>query len=189
MEETFMQEKKPPRRSIGFLWVTAEEIGLFGSSYFADHPMVPEEQITAVINLDMVGRTKSPEDAKSERRGLTIVGGDTVKVIGGLQSKVLMELNNRTLEEMGLVGNYQYNDIHHPERYFYRSDHISFARKDIPVLFYSTGTHRDYHLVTDHEARLVYHKLLKMTRLCYMAGFNIAQYDGVIAVDNPMSSW
>ncbi len=189
MAEAFMQEKKPTKRSVGFLWVAAEEIGLFGSSYFAGHPMVPADQMAAVINLDMVGRTKSPEDAESERSGLTIVGGDTVKVIGGLQSKVLMDLNNRTLEEMGMVGDYQYNDIDHPERYFYRSDHISFARKDIPVLFYSTGTHRDYHLVTDTEDRIDYGKFLKMTRFCYKAGFNIAQYNRVITVDHPMSAW
>ncbi len=189
MAEAFMQEKKSPGRSVGFLWVAAEEIGLFGSRYFADHPMVPLEQIAAVINLDMVARTRSPEDAESGRRGLTIVGGDTVKVIGGLQSEVLMELNRQSLEEMGMAGNYRYNDITHPERYFYRSDHINFARKDIPVLFYSTGTHRDYHLVTDTEGRLDYDKFLKMTRFCYKAGYNVAQYDGAITVDNPMSSW
>ncbi len=187
--EAYMKEKKRPKRSIGFLWVSGEEIGLFGSQYFADHPLVPNENTAAVINLDMVGRTKSPEDTESSRSGLTIVGGDSVKVIGGMQSKVLMDINKQSLEEMNLVGNYTYNDLNHSERYFYRSDHVSFARKDIPVLFYSTGTHRDYHLVSDEEVLIDYDKFLKMTRFCYKTGFNVAQYKDSIVVDNPMSGW
>jgi len=187
--EAFKKEKKRPKRSIGFLWVSAEEIGLFGSQYFADHPLIPAENIAAAINLDMVARTKTAEDAASKRSGLTIQGGDTVKVIGGMQSKVLMDINEKTLEEMGLVGNYTYNDLNHSERYFYRSDHISFARKDIPVLYYSTGTHADYHMLDDVEERLDYDKFLKMTRFCYKAGFNVARYPDPIEVDNPMSGW
>ncbi len=187
--EAFMKEKKRPKRSIGLLWVSAEEIGLFGSRYFAEYPLVPAEKTAAVINLDMVGRTKTAEDITSGRRDLTIVGGDTVKVIGGLQSKVLMDINKRTLKEMDLTGNYIYNDLSHPGNYFYRSDHINFARKDIPVLFYSTGTHNDYHRVSDEEALIDYNKFLKMTRFCYKAGFNVAQYGDPIEVDHPMSTW
>lgn len=186
--EAFMKEKKPPARSIGFLWVSGEEIGLFGSEYFAGHPLVPEENIAAVINLDMVGRRKTAKDAESGR-DLTIVGGDSVKVIGALQSSVLMEINEQTLREMKMQGNYTYNDRNHPERYFYRSDHINFARKDIPVLFYSTGTHTDYHRVTDDEENIDYDKFLKMTRLCFKTGYNVARYKGSITVDNPFSGW
>jgi len=187
--EAFMKEKKKPKRSIGILWVSAEEIGLFGSQYFADHPLVPRENIAAVINLDMLGRTKTMEDELSSRSGLTIQGGDSVKVIGGLQSQVLMDINQKILDEMGLVGNYTFNDTQHPERYFYRSDHINFARKDIPVLFYSTGTHRDYHMLTDVEERIDYDKYLKMTRFCYKVGYEVAQYKDPIEVDKPMSGW
>jgi len=187
--EAFMNEKKPPRRSVGFLWVSAEEIGLFGSSYFADHPLVPIDEIVSAINLDMIGRTKSEEDVQSARSGLTIVGEDTVKVIGGLQSSLVMSLNEEALDELGLVGNYHYNDRNHPDRYFYRSDHINFARKDIPVLFYSTGTHRDYHLVTDTEDRIDYEKFERMVELSYRVGYKLAHYKGSIVVDNPMSAW
>ena len=88
-----------------------------------------------------------------------------------------------------MVGNYTYNDTQHPERYFYRSDHINFARKDIPVLFYSTGTHRDYHMLTDVEDRIDYDKYLKMTRFCYKVGYEVAQYKYPIEVDKPMSGW
>ncbi len=187
--EAFIHGGKRPRRSIGFLWVSAEEIGLFGSRYYAEHPLIPLERTAAVINLDMVGRTRTGKDDTSDIPGLTITGGDTIKVIGGLQSSVLMQINRETLEEKGMTGNYEYNNTSHPERYFYRSDHISFARKDIPVLFYSTGTHADYHRVTDEEKLIDYDKFLKVTRFCYRAGFNVAQYKGPIEVDNPMSAW
>ena len=100
-----------------------------------------------------------------------------------------MEINESTLAEMGLIGNYQYNNLEDPNRYFYRSDHINFARKDIPVLFYSTGTHRDYHMPTDVEDRIDYDKYLKMTRFCYEVGYEVAQYKGPIVVDKPMSGW
>jgi Zn-dependent M28 family amino/carboxypeptidase len=187
--EAFKMENEKPKRSIGILWVSAEEIGLFGSQYFAEHPLVPKEKIAAVINLDMVGRTKTQEDVLSDRSGLTIQAVDSVKVIGGLQSEVLMKINEKTLKEAGLVGNYKYNNLTDPNRYFYRSDHINFARQDIPILFYSTGTHRDYHMVTDDEEAIDYDKFLKMTRFCFKAGFNVAQFNGPIKVDKPMSTW
>ena len=60
-----------------------------------------------------------------------------------IQFHRINEIDILFLQEMDLIGNYEYNDLDNPERYFYRSDHINFARKDIPVLFYSTGTHRD----------------------------------------------
>ncbi|MFC2090567.1 M20/M25/M40 family metallo-hydrolase [Bacteroidota bacterium] len=187
--EAFVNNKKPPKRSIGFLWVSAEEIGLFGSSYFADHPLVSLEQIAAAINMDMIGRTVSEEDIANGRKGMTIVGRDSVKVIGGKQSTVLMEINEKTLDEMGLHANYTYNDINHPDRYFYRSDHINFARKDIPVLFYSTGTHSDYHEQSDEISKIDFEKFQHMTRFIYKVGYNVANFQGEITVDNPMSEW
>ena len=187
--EAFLKEKKSPGRSVGILWVSAEEIGLYGSQYFTEHPLVAREKIAAVINLDMVSRTRMEEDVLSTRSGLTIQGGDSVKVIGGLQSKVLMEINEKTLKDAGLTANYHYNNLTDPSRFFFRSDHINFARKDIPILFYSTGTHRDYHMISDVEEAIDYDKFLKMSLFCYMAGFNVAQHSGPIKVDNPMSKW
>lgn len=187
--EAFLAEKQQPARSIGFLWVSAEEIGLFGSKYYAAHPLIPLERTIGVVNLDMVGRSKTAEDERSGRRELTIMGGDSVKVIGGLQSKVLMEINEQSLKEMGMTGDYSFNTPDHPQRYFYRSDHISLAKKDIPVIFYSTGTHRDYHRVTDVTGKIDYEKFVKMTRLSYLLGHKVSAYPGSITVDNPMSLW
>ncbi len=187
--EAFLSEKKAPKRSVGFLWVSAEEIGLFGSKYFSENPLVPIESIASVINLDMISRTKTAEDEASGRSDLTISGGDTVKVIGGIQSKVLMDINVEALEEMELPANYTYNDISHPSQFFYRSDHINFARHDIPVIFYSTGTHVDYHELTDDLSRVDYDRFVKMTQLSFLLGYKTANYKGPIEVNNPMSGW
>ena len=187
--QAFLNEKKKAKRSIGFLWVSAEEIGIYGSKYFADNPLVPVEDIVAVINLDMISRSQTEEDRASSREGLTIAGGDSVKVIGGLQSKVLMELNEDALDDMNLPGNYRYNDPDHPLRFFVRSDHISFARKDIPVIFYSTGTHNDYHRLTDNLVGVDYKRFVEMTKLAFLLGYKATNYNGAIEVDNPMSGW
>jgi hypothetical protein len=190
MAEAFMLEKNKIKRSIGFLWVSGEEIGLFGSKYYSDNPIIPLSQTAAVINLEMVGRTRTAEDTGTVMGSeLSIVGGDSIGILGGLESKILMDINKQTLIQMNMVGDYTYNDPNHPDMYFYRSDHINFARHDIPVLCYSTGTHKDYHQPTDSADKIDYEKLKKVTDFTFMVGYNIANYKGKIVVDNPFSKW
>jgi len=190
MAEAFLIEKNRPKRSLGFLWVSAEEIGLLGSQYYSENPIIPLEKTVVAINLDMIGRTRTPEDTGMVMGDeLTILGGDSIGIIGGLQSKVLMDINKKTLLQMNMTGDYRYNDPDHPLRFFYRSDHFNFVNKDIPVLFYSTGTHKDYHQVTDTPDRIDYEKLKKVTAFTFMVGYNISNYNGAILVDNPYSGW
>jgi hypothetical protein len=190
MAEAFMLEKNKIKRSIGFLWVSAEENGLFGSKYYTEHPIIPLNQTVAVINLDMIGRTRTAADTGNIMgEELSILGGDSIGVIGGLQSKVLMEINKQTLSQMNLTGDYKFNDPDHPYMYFYRSDQINFVRHDVPALFYSTGSHKDYHQVTDSPDKIDYVKLKKVTDFTFMVGYNIANYKGEIVVDNPFSKW
>ena len=190
MAEAFMLEKNKIKRSIGFLWVSGEEIGLFGSKYYSDNPIIPLSQTAAVINLDMVGRTRTAEDTGTVMGSkLSIVGGDSIGILGGLQSKILMDINKQTLIQMNMIGDYTYNDPNHPDMYFYRSDHINFVRHDIPALCYSTGTHKDYHQPTDSADKIDYKKLKKVTDFTFMVGYNIANYKGKIVVDNPFSKW
>jgi hypothetical protein len=190
MAEAFILEKNKIKRSIGFLWVSGEEVGLFGSKFYSDNPVIPLNQTVAVINLDMVGRTKTPEDTGSVMGDeISVLSGDSIGVIGGLQSKILMDINKQTLLQMNMEGDYTYNDPDHPEMYFYRSDQINFVRHDIPALFYSTGTHKDYHQVTDSPDKIDYLKLKKVTEFTFMVGYNIANYKDKIVVDNPFSKW
>jgi hypothetical protein len=138
----------------------------------------------------MVGRTRTPADTGIVMGDeISILGGDSIGVIGGLQSKILMKINEQTLAQMNMVGDYTYNDPDHPEMYFYRSDQINFVRHDIPAMFYSTGTHRDYHQVSDSPDKIDYVKLKKVTDFTFMVGYNIANYKGEIVVDNPFSKW
>lgn len=190
MAEAFILEKNKLKRSIGFLWVSAEELGLFGSKYYSENPIIPLDRTIAAINLDMVGRTRTPADTGTVMGDeINVVGTDSIGVIGGLQSKILMNINIQTLAQMNMFGDYTYNDPDHPEMYFYRSDQINFARHDIPVLFYSTGTPRDYHQVSDSPDRIDYVKLKKVTDFTFMVGYNVANYKGEIVVDNPFSTW
>jgi len=189
MAEAFLKEKKTPARSIGFLWVSGEEIGLYGSGYYASNPVIPLNQTVAAINLDMVGRKRTDEDNADKSGQITVLAGDSIRVIGGLQSKVLMEINKTSMNEMNVSGDYHYNNREHPARYFFRSDHISFAQKDIPVLSYSTGTHVDYHKITDTVDKIDFEKFQHITRFVFKVGFNVANYKGEITVDNPFTSW
>jgi hypothetical protein len=190
MAEAFILEKNKIKRSIGFLWVSAEEVGLFGSKYYSENPVIPLNQTVAVINLDMVGRTKTSEDTgRVMGDDIRVLSGDSIEVIGGLQSKILMDINKQTLLQMHMAGDYTYNDPDHPAMYFYRSDHINFVRHDIPILCYSTGTPKDYHQVTDSPDKIDYIKLKKVSDFTFMVGYNIANYKGKIVVDNPFSKW
>ena len=188
--EAFLAEPVKPGRSLAFLWISGEEIGLFGPQYYSEYPLIPLEHTVVAINLDMAGRTRTPEDvATATGDEISVLGRDSIGIIGGLQSKTVMDINNATLLQMNMTGDYRYNNPDHPQRYFYRSDHINFARKDIPVLFYSTGIHKDYHHVTDTPDRIDYEKLRNVTGFAFMVGYNIANYDGDIVVDNPFSRW
>jgi hypothetical protein len=188
--EAFLSEKNKTKRSLGFLWVSGEEIGLFGSKFYSDNPIIPLNQTAAVINLDMVGRTRTSADTGTVMgEKLSVVGGDTIEILGGLESKILMNINNQTLVQMKMTGDYTYNDPKHPDMYFFRSDHINFARHDIPVLCYSTGTHIDYHQLTDSPDKIDFEKFRKVTEFAFMVGYNIANYKGEIVVDNPFSKW
>ena len=189
MAEAYMSEKKMPARSIGFLWVSGEEIGLFGSGYYANNPIIPLNQTVTAINLDMVGRSRTERDNAAKSGQITVLGGDSIRVIGGLQSKVLMDINRKSLAEMNITGDFRYNRTDHPARYFYRSDHISFAQKDIPILSFSTGTHVDYHKISDTADKIDFEKYRNVTRFVYKVGYNVASYKGEITVDNPFTSW
>jgi hypothetical protein len=93
------------------------------------------------------------------------------------------------MDELGMHTDSSLNDPDHPYRYYYRSDHINFAKKNIPVLFYSTGVHPDYHQVTDNIDRINFEKLKKVCELSFLVGYELATRPERIVVDNPFSDW
>ena len=188
--EAFMSGQSRPERSVGFLWISGSEYGLMGSDYYSRYPVHKLERTAAVINLDMIARSRTEADSAGHRHfNLTIVGKDSVQVIGGLQSSVLMDLNRQVLEEMNMTGIYTYNSPDHPDRTLYRSDHYSFMKRDIPSLFYSTGIHHDYQATDDVVENLDFETFLRMTRLSFLAGYRVANFRGPIKVDHPFSEW
>ncbi len=153
-----------PKRSVLFLWYAGEEEGLLGSRLFVERPTVPLENIIVNINLDMVGRSREPNDTKPQNRLLS--APDEVYVIGPRVASpdlgaVLERVNNGYLR---LKLNPLYDDKDHPEQLFYRSDQLSFILKGIPALFFFTGLHEDYHRPSDEVDKIDFEKIARITR-------------------------
>ena len=114
---------------------------------------------------------------------------DSIQLIGGHQSQELLAIHNKVAGEMGMYTDHSKNSPDHPYRYYFRSDHFNFARKDVPVLFYSTGNHVDYHRTTDNIDRINFEKLRKVTELSFRVGYELVTMPEKIVVDNPYTEW
>ena len=168
-------EGKEPERSILFLHVCGEEIGLFGSKYYTSHPVFPLQQTVVNMNVDMVGRIDDKH--KNDPDYVYLIGSDKLsKELHDLSEKINKETVNLELD-------YTYNNENDPNRYYYRSDHYNFAMNNIPVIFYFNGTHADYHKPTDTEDKINYDALSKRTNLIFYTAWEIANRKERIAVD------
>jgi hypothetical protein len=157
-----------PRRSTLFVWHAAEEKGLLGSEYFATHSTVPIDSIVAMINLDMIGR-RGGATSKFDSRADQTSGENRLFILGPAsapnnQSVVLGAIfdtvNARQVRPF--IIDRAFDNPTHPERYYERSDHINYAKKGIPVLFFSTGFHEDYHKVSDEPHKIDYDKMSRI---------------------------
>jgi Zn-dependent M28 family amino/carboxypeptidase len=165
----FARDSKTKRSEL-FVWHTGEEIGLFGSKYFADHPTVPLEKISAQLNMDMIGRNH--DNLVSESNTVYPVGSDRVS---SELHQILVEANAGLPKPMTF--NYQLNDPADPERVYYRSDHYSYAAKGIPIIFFTTYLHADYHRVSDSVEKIDFEKLAHIAQLVYETGRRVADLD------------
>jgi hypothetical protein len=165
-----------PKRSLLFVWHAGEESGLYGSRYFADYPTVPIDKIVAQLNIDMIGRNR--DDQKSEANTVYLVGSDRI-------SSELHQLNrdaNQALQPP-LKLDYAMNDPSDPEQVYYRSDHYSYAAKGIPIIFFTTGLHPDYHANTDEVSKIEFAKMTRVAQLVYETGWRVANLDHAPARD------
>ncbi len=146
-----------PRRTVVFLHVSGEEKGLLGSAWYANHPTLPLPQIVANINVDMIGRNAA----------------DSVVVIGKDYSTLGASVNrlNAAHRELGLTAS---DDIWPEQRFFFRSDHFNFARKEIPAIFFFTGVHEDYHRPGDEVHKIDTDKAARVTRLIFYLAHDVA---------------
>jgi len=184
--EALAKAGQRPKRSIIFVWHAGEEKGLWGSGYFTDHPVVPINQIITQLNIDMIGRSKKEGDPKPANQNLT--GPNEIYIIGSkLMSTELGELseavNNSFLK---LAFNYKYDAPNDPERFFYRSDHYNYAKKGIPIIFYFSGVHEDYHRPSDHADKIDYEKMEKVTRTVFATMWKLANAPSRPKVDKPL---
>lgn len=166
-----------PRRSLLFVWHSGEERGLLGSRYFADYPTVPLDRIVAQLNIDMIGRNR--DDKASEINTVYLVGSDRI-------SSELHQLNREANAALPtpLTLDYEMNDPSDQEQVYYRSDHYSYAAKGIPIIFFTTGLHPDYHANTDEVSKIEFAKLARITQLIYETGRRVAELDHAPARDN-----
>ena len=158
LAEAFAALEPRPSRSLIFLAVSGEEQGLWGSEYFTAHPPVPLGQMLADLNIDMVGRNWA----------------DTLVAIGREHSNlggILDQVNAAHPElRMSVI-----DDPWPDETFFMRSDHYSFARRGVPVLFFFSGTHDDYHRPSDEVDKIDAAKTARIARLLFFLGLELAQ--------------
>jgi hypothetical protein len=165
------------KRSLLFVWHTSEEGGLSGSRYMADHPVVPLESVSAQLNIDMVGRNRC--DQASEANTLYVVGSDRIST----ELHNLNEEANAALPSPMML-NYELNDPSDLESIYTRSDHYSYASKGVPIIFFTTGLHRDYHYVTDEVDRIEFPKMARIAALVYGTAARVANLDHLAVRDN-----
>jgi len=166
-----------PKRTILFLHVTGEEIGLYGSRYYADEdPIFPLINTVANLNIDMIGRV-DPKHEESGKNYLYLIGSDKL-------SKELHNLSeNINKKYFNLEFDYTYNEDDDPNRFYYRSDHYNFAKNNIPVIFYFNGTHADYHRPSDTPDKINYAFLETRTKLIFHTAWELANRDERVKLD------
>ena len=151
LAEHFASAVVRPKRSLIFVWHTGEEIELNGSEWFVTRPPVPLASIVAQVNIDMIGRGS----ARDIRGG----GDDYLSVIGSrrlsTQFGAWVDSVNASLPRP-LKFDYSLDADGHPENIYCRSDHAMYASRGIPIVFFFTNLHEDYHEVTDEPAYLDY---------------------------------
>ncbi|NUQ20999.1 MAG: M28 family peptidase [Gemmatimonadaceae bacterium] len=169
-----------PRRSVIFVWHTAEELGLFGSEWFTDHPTVPRDSIVAQINIDMIGRGSAVDIVGGGPRYLELIGP---RRLSTEYAQLIEAVNAKRTTPFRI--DYSLDADNHPENIYCRSDHANYARYGIPVAFFSTGQHSDYHQVTDEPQYIDYDHYASVVQFVYDVARTVANRDQRVIVDKP----
>ncbi|HTH63563.1 MAG TPA: M28 family peptidase [Gemmatimonadales bacterium] len=178
-----------PRRSILFVWHTGEEKGLLGSRYFTDHPTVPRDSIVAQLNMDMVGRGDAGDETGRTKDGTPLRGSaGYLQLVGShrLSTELgdLIEQVNKA-DHHDLTFDYAMDADGHPSNIYCRSDHYEYARYGIPITFFTTGLHSDYHQVTDEPEYIDYAHMTKVGTFVEDVAVHVANLDHRVVVDHP----
>lgn len=172
---TALKDGYRPRRSILFMPVSGEEKGLLGSEYYSDHPVFPLENTVCDLNIDMIGRLD--ETHKNNEEYIYVIGSNML-------SSELHDANERANKETsGISLDYTFNSPDDPNRFYYRSDHYNFAKHDIPVIFFFSGVHEDYHKSTDTVEKILFPKSAKVARVVFATAWDAANRNVRYKVD------
>jgi Zn-dependent M28 family amino/carboxypeptidase len=179
--EAIIRAPVKPKRSTLFVWHTAEEDGLTGSNWFTDNTTVPITSIVAQINMDMIGRGRAEDVIGGGPDYLGMLGasrlsselGARVEAVNRRQAKPLA-LDARFDRPISWQG---YNNI------YGRSDHANYARYNIPIVFFFTGLHADYHQVTDEPQYLDYPHYTRIVQFVHDLTVDVANLAKRPAVD------
>jgi Zn-dependent M28 family amino/carboxypeptidase len=156
------------RRRVVFQWYAAEEWGLIGSQYYVDHPLFPLEKTASMLNLDMVGRLGFDQFKVGPNQNVEEIKKRNypLEVMGTTSAKEFPDLVKRANKDLGV-------EVTTPasSQFFAASDHYSFWRKNIPVMFFFTGMHPQYHRPTDTFQTIN----IKGIRQCAELGQNIVE--------------
>jgi hypothetical protein len=169
-------EGKGPRRSILFLNVTGEEKGLFGSEYYSENPLLPLKNTIADLNIDMIGRID--EAHKDDPKYVYLIGSDK------LSSKLHAISEDANKKYVNFKLDYTFNDPKDPNRFYYRSDHYNFAKMGVPVIFYFTGVHEDYHKPGDDVEKILFDKQSQIVKLIFYTAWDLVNREERIEVDS-----
>jgi hypothetical protein len=179
--QKFASERPRPRRSILFVWHTGEELGLLGSRWFTDHPTVPRDSIVTQLNIDMIGRGSKEDILGGGPTFLQLIGSRRLSTeLGDLVEKV-----NRTQEHPPFHFDYSLDRTGHPENIYCRSDHYMYARYGIPITFFTTGLHEDYHQLTDEPEYIDYAHMARIATFVHDIALTVANLDHRVVVDQP----
>lgn len=165
--EALMVER--PKRSVVFVWNTAEEKGLIGSYYFVQHCPVPVDKISANLNLDMISR--------NDTNHIYLIGSNKVS------SELDASIQTMNTKSIGLKLDYKYEDPAHPDRFFFRSDQYPYIRYGIPGVWFFCGATADYHMEGDIEAKADYAKMEKVSKLVYLVAMDIGNKPALLNLD------
>jgi hypothetical protein len=185
--EAFAKGPVKPKRSLIFIWQTGEEKGLWGSQYWTNHPTVPLDSVVADLNLDMVGRgaptdvtgkNKEDQELRGAENYLQLVGSRRLSTeLGDIAEQV------SAAQPMPFKFDYAMDANGHPQNIYCRSDHANYARYGIPVIFFTTGGHADYHQVTDEAEYIQYEHMARVDKLVYDIALKVGNLDHRVVVD------
>lgn len=186
--EAFATTRARPRRSLLFVWHTGEEADMWGSRYFTAHPTVPLDRIVAQLNIDMIGRSRPP-GTPAPAGSLALTDADSVYVVGSrrLSTQLGAWLDRANQGYHRLRFDYSLDGPHDPADIYRRSDHYQYAVRGIPVAFFFTGVHDDYHGLDDEVDRIDFAKLRRVTQTIYAGARAIADATTRPAVDTAPS--